>query len=63
MANKSRALKLTSKNLSLDEAALAPLRAAQRGVRVFTPDGETPGTLADFQPAVRLPSWSLVLNR
>lgn len=51
---KSGAVKLTSKDLSLDEAALALLRAAERGVRVFTPDDETPEALADFQQVVRL---------
>jgi hypothetical protein len=40
--------------LSLDEATLALLRAAGRGVRVFTPDGETPDALAGFQQVVRL---------
>jgi hypothetical protein len=54
MTTKSRTVKLTSKDLSLDEAALALLRAAAKGVRVFTPDGETPEALADFQQAVRL---------
>jgi hypothetical protein len=54
MTTKSRAMKLTSKDLSLDEAALALLRAAARGVRVFTPEGDTPEALADFQQAVRL---------
>jgi hypothetical protein len=51
---KSGAVKLTSKDLSLDEAALALLRAAERGVRVFTPDDETPEALGDFQQVVRL---------
>jgi hypothetical protein len=54
MTTKSRSQKLSSKDLSLDEAALALLRAADRGVRVFTPDGDTPEALADFQQAVRL---------
>ena len=54
MTTKSRAVKLASKDLSLDEAALALLRAVDRGVRVFTPDEETPEALADFQQAVRL---------
>ena len=54
MTTKSRAVKLTSKDLSLDAAALALLRAIDQGVRVFTPDGETPEALADFQQAVRL---------
>lgn len=54
MTTKSRAVKLASRDLSLDEAALALLRAVDRGVRVFTPDGETPQALADFQQAVRL---------
>ena len=54
MPAKSLAVKLTSKDSSLDEATLALLRAAGRGVRVFTPDGETPEALADFQQVVRL---------
>ena len=54
MTAKTRTVKLTSKDLSLDEAALALLRAAASGVRVFTPDGETPEALADFQQSVRL---------
>jgi hypothetical protein len=54
MTTKSRTVKLTSKDLSLDEAALALLRAADTGVLVFTPDDETPEALADFQQAVRL---------
>lgn len=54
MTIKSRVVKLASKDLSLDEGALALLRAVDRGVRVFTPDGETPEALADFQQAVRL---------
>jgi hypothetical protein len=54
MTMKSRAMKLTSKDLSLDETALALLRAAARGVRVFTPEGDTPEALADFQQVVRL---------
>ena len=54
MTTKSRLVKLASKDLSLDEAALTLLRAVDRGVRVFTPDGETPEALADFQRAVRL---------
>lgn len=51
---KSGAVKLSSNALSLDEAALALLRAADRGVRVFTPDGDTPEALAAFQEVVRL---------
>jgi hypothetical protein len=51
---KSGIVKLSSKALSLDEAALTLLRAVERGVRVFTPDGETPEALADFQQIVRL---------
>jgi hypothetical protein len=47
-------MKLASKDLSLDEGACALLRAADRGVRVFTPDGDTPEALADFQQVVRL---------
>src|SRR3712207_7414833 len=54
MISKSRSAKLASKDLSLDEAAVALLRAVDRGVRVFSPDGETPEALADFQQAVRL---------
>ena len=54
MTTKSRVVKLASKDLSLDGAALALLRAAGSGVRVFTPDGETPEALADFQQVVRL---------
>ena len=54
MTTKTRTVKLSSKDLSLEEAALALLRAAERGVRVFTPDGETPEALADFEQAVRL---------
>lgn len=38
----------------MDESALALLRAVDRGVRVFTPDGETPEALADFDQSVRL---------
>ena len=54
MITKSRAVKLASKDLSLDEAAVALLRAVEQGMRVFTPDGETPEALADFEQAVRL---------
>jgi hypothetical protein len=54
MNTKSRTVKLASKDLSLDEAVLALLRAVGRGVRVFTPDGETPEALADFQQVVGL---------
>ena len=54
MTTKSRSAKLSSKDLSLDEAALALLRAAGSGVRVFTPEGETPAALAEFQQVVRL---------
>lgn len=54
MTTESRVVKLASKDLSLDESALALLRAVDRGVRVFTADGETPEALADFQQAVRL---------
>jgi len=54
MITKSRSAKLASKDLSLDEAAVALLRAVDRGVRVFTPSGETPDALADFEQAVRL---------
>ena len=51
---KSGAVKLSSKALTLDEAALALLRAVGRGVRVFTPDGDAPEALAAFQEVVRL---------
>lgn len=34
--------------------ARALLRAVDRGVRVFTPDGDTPEALATFQEVVRL---------
>ena len=54
MTTKPRAVKLTSKDLSLDETVLALLRAAEQGVRVFTPNDETPEALADFQQAVKL---------
>lgn len=54
MITKSRSAKLASKDLSLDEAAVALLRAVDQGVRVFMPDGETPEALADFEQAVRL---------
>ena len=54
MTIKSRLVNLASKDLSLDEGALPLLRAVDRGVRVFTPDGETPEALADFEKAVRL---------
>lgn len=54
MISKSRSAKLASKDLSLDEAAVALLRAVDRGVRVFTPDGDTPEALADFEQTVRL---------
>jgi|GEM_PF-2132215 len=54
MNTKSRARKLSSKDLSLEEEALALLRAADRGVRVFTPEAETAEALADFQQVVRL---------
>jgi hypothetical protein len=54
MTIKSRVVKLASKDLSLDEGALPLLRAVDKGVRVFTPDGVTPEALADFQQAVRL---------
>ena len=42
MTTKSRVVKLASKDLSLDEGALALLRVVGKGVRVFTPGGETP---------------------
>ena len=51
---KSGTVKLSSKALSLDENALALLRAVDRGVRVFTPDGDSPEALASFQEVVRL---------
>lgn len=54
MITKSRSQQLSSKDLSLDEAALALLRAADRGVRVFTPEGDTSEALASFQEVVRL---------
>ena len=54
MISKSRSAKLASKDLPLDEAAVALLRAVDRGVRVFSPDGETPEALADFEQTVRL---------
>ena len=54
MTTKSRAVKLTSKDLSLDEAVLALLRAAEQGVRVFTPDDATPEALSEFQQVVKL---------
>ena len=54
MTTKSRGLKPASKALSLDEAALALLRAVDSGVRAFMPDGDTPEALADFQQTVRL---------
>ena len=54
MTTKSRAGKPASKALSLDAAALALLRAVDRGVRVFTPDGDTPEALPAFQEVVRL---------
>ncbi len=50
----SGTVKLSSKALSLDEAALSLLRAVDGGMRVFTPDGDTPEALADFQQTVRL---------
>lgn len=54
MTTMSRVVKLASKDLSLCEDALALLRAVDRGVRVFTPDGEAPEALAEFQLTVRL---------
>ena len=54
MTIKTRAVKLASKDSSLDETALALLRAVDRGTRVFTPDGEAPEALADFRQVVRL---------
>jgi hypothetical protein len=51
---KPRAVKLAAKDLSLDESALALLRAINRDVRVFTPDDETPEALARFQQVVKL---------
>lgn len=54
MITKSRSAKLASKDLSLDEAALALLRAVDRGVRVFSPGGDSPEALADFEQTVRL---------
>jgi len=54
MTTKSRVVKLTSKDLSLEDGALALLRAVDSNVRVFTSDGETPEALADFEQAVRL---------
>ena len=54
MTTKSRVVKLSSKDLSLEDGALALLRAVDSNVRVFTPDGETPEALADFEQAVRL---------
>jgi hypothetical protein len=54
MITKSRVVKLASKDSSLDEAALALLRAVNSNVRVFTSDGETPEALADFEQSVRL---------
>lgn len=54
MIAKSKVVKLASKDLSLEEAAVALLRAVEQGMRVFTPDGETPEALADFEQTVRL---------
>jgi hypothetical protein len=54
MTTKSRVVKLASKDLSLEDGALALLRAVDGNVRVFTSDGETPEALADFEQAVRL---------
>ena len=54
MTTKSRVVKLASKDLSLEDGTLALLRAVDSNVRVFTPDGETPEALADFEQAVRL---------
>ncbi len=50
---KLRAVKLGAKDLSLDERALALLRAIDRDVRVFTPDDRTPEALAQFQQVVK----------
>ena len=54
MTTKSRVVKLASKDLSLEDGALALLRAVDSNVRVFTSDEETPESLADFEQAVRL---------
>jgi hypothetical protein len=54
MTTKSRVVKLASKDLSLEDGALALLRAVDSNVRVFTSDGETPEALADFEQSVRL---------
>ncbi len=51
---KHSAVKLKAKDLSLNESALALLRAAHRGVRVFTPEEGTPEALAEFQQVVKL---------
>jgi hypothetical protein len=54
MTTKSRVVKLASKDLSLEDGVLALLRAVDSNVRDFTPDGETPEALADFEQTVRL---------
>ncbi len=54
MTTKSRVVKLASKDLSLEDGALALLRAVDSSVRVFTSDGETPEALADFEQSIRL---------
>jgi hypothetical protein len=51
---KLRAVKLSTKDLSLGESALALLRAIDRDVRVFTPDDGTAEALAEFQQVVKL---------
>ncbi len=47
-------LKMSAKDLSLDGAALDLLRAAEKGVPVFTPEDMTPETLAGFQQVVKM---------
>lgn len=50
---KLRAVKLSTKDLSLDESTLTLLRAINRDVRVFTPADGTVEALAEFQQVVK----------
>ncbi len=47
-------MKLTAKDLALDQAAPAVLRAVESGSRVVAPEEETAEVLDGFQHAVRL---------
>src|SRR3712207_40612 len=54
MISKSRSAKLASKDLPLDEAPVALLRAVDRGVRFSRPTAKPPEALVDYKKPARL---------